>query len=305
MLNMKRLTILFAGIIVLLSLAVPSRAQQSSDTYFPYPMPPDSITNLNRRCNFLLEHFWDYCDLKKAFSSKAKMRQAFADFLSFMPYADQDKVHEAVATLGKKLDKQPDDLLFLAEEAEAQVMGDSCQYYSEEVFLAFAQAVVNNKRVNSTQKLRYEQQLRQIGGTQPGMIAPDLEYTDRNGVKRHLAADSANIVVLYFNDPDCSDCHLARVKLDANIQMTRLIDKNLVKVVCIYPGDYSPEWAEAVASYPQEWIVGAAPEADLVYHIKEFPSFYLLDDTHKIHAKNYSVDEVLEVARRLDQRVRH
>lgn len=288
---------------VMMTYVVPQRASaQLPETYFPYPTPPDSLVVLQDRCNYLLEHFWERCDLTKAFSSKQKMRQAFADYLSFMPFADAETVYASIGQFTKALDKQPDDLLFIADEAEAQLMGDSAQYYSEEVYIPFAQAVVDNKRVDKTVKLRYSQQVNQLKATQPGTVAPDLTYTDREGNTRHLADDKAQMVVVFFSDPDCGDCRIARVQLDANIQATRLIANRVIKIVCLTPCDYSQEWAESVASYPQEWTVGAAPEADIVYHITGYPSFYIMDRGHKIHAKNYTVDQLLQVISRLDQK---
>ena len=288
----------------LIALSAPGRAQ-TRQTYFEYPLVPDSLETLQKRCDYLLDHFWDFCDLKKAFSSKSRMKEAFTDYLSFMPMASADMVYSSIDRLAKKLEKQPDDLLFLVQEAENQVMGDTCQYYSEQVYLQFAKAALANKRVDKTTKLRFQQQVQQLGSTQPGMTAPDLHYTDRAGQPRSLAADSATLLVVYFNDPDCSECRMARVQLDANIQATKLIDMGIMKVICLTPSEYSPEWAESVSVYPEKWTVGAAPEADMVYHILEYPSFYILDNQHKIHAKNYNIDQMLEVISRMEQRVSH
>lgn len=277
-------------------------ASQQNETYFPYPTPPDSMVVLEDRCDYLLTHFWERCDLKKAFSSKNKMRQALADYLSFMPFARAETVHKSIANFTKALEKQPADLLFIVEEAEAQLIGDSAQYYSEEVYLPFAKAVVDNKRIDKTSKLRFEQQVRQLGATQPGVIAPDLAYTDRNGETHNLSENKAQMLVVFFSDPDCSDCRFARVKLDANIQASRLIGNRILQIVCITPTDYTPEWAESVAAYPENWIVGASPDADIVYHITGYPSFYIMDRSHKIHGKNYNIDQLLEVISRLDER---
>lgn len=275
---------------------------QNTDTYFPYPTPPDSLKTLNQRCDYLVTHFWDHCDLKKAFSSRPKMRQALADYLSFMPYATADVVYESIGKFMKKIEKQPEDQLFVVDEVEAQLTGDSCQYYSEQAYLPFARSLVANKRVDKTSKLRYQHQVQLLGTTQPGMIAPELAYTDRFGNPGSLASDSSQVIILYFSDPDCSDCRMARVQLDANIQASRLIDRGVVKVICITPDDYSEEWAQAVAKYPEKWTVTASPDADMIYHIKTYPSFYILDSQHKIHAKNYGIDEILEVLARLDER---
>ncbi|MCM1111375.1 MAG: DUF5106 domain-containing protein [Clostridium sp.] len=284
---------------ILLCCAGSLSAQQTPETYFPYPMIPDSIQSLQGRCDYLVDHFWDFCDLKKAFSSRQKMAQAFADYISFMPHASARHVHNSINVFLKKIEKQPQDLLFIAEEAEAQLLGDSAQFVSTEVFLPFAKAVADNKKLDRTTKMRYERLARILEGTQVGAVAPDLVYTDREGRRQHLANDTAEVVIIFFSDPSCSDCSLARVRLDADIRATQLIDAGVLKVVALTPDDPSEEWREAVARYPATWSVGAAPDAYDIYDIKEIPSFYILDDNRKIAIKNITINQLLQVLSRL------
>lgn len=287
--------------IMLMPAVIPVSAQQQTQTtYFPYPSVPDSLVTLQQRTDYLMRHFWDKCDFKRAFSSRPKMRQALADYLSFVPYASRDSVSASFGRLFKALEKQPDDLLFLAQEAELQLMGDSAQYYSEEAFLPFARAVVANKKINKTSKLHFERQARILGATQPGQPIPDLEFTDRDGVtKRHLHDVATPMVFVYFNDPDCDDCHMARVRLNADVKANQLIEKGLLSVVAISTSEPTAEWQQAMAAYPGTWTVGAAPDADETFDIAMFPSFYLVENG-KIIAKNYGIDELLTVLMRIN-----
>lgn len=287
-----------AALFVVLGASTHAVAQDNS-TYFPYPAVPDSMTTLQSRCDYLVHHFWDFCDLKKGFSSKQKMAQAFADYISFMPHASKDSVLTSLNVFFKKLDKQPDDLLFIVDCAESQLMGDSAQFISEELYLPFAKAVVANKKIDKTTKARYEHQLKILGGTQPGMTIPELDYIDRFGNPAKLSADTAEIVLLYFNDPTCEDCQRAKVRLDANIKAGVMIRRGMLKVVSITVDDFSPEWQELVKDFPIEWRVGATPDADTVYDIARYPSFYFIDENQKIVAKNLTIDQVLQVIDRL------
>lgn len=269
------------------------------ETYFPYPIVPDSIQSLQSRCDYLVHHFWDFCDLKKSFSSKQKMSQAFADYISFMPYASKDSVFTSLNQFFKKLDKQPADLLFIVDCAEGQLLGDSAQFVSQELYIPFAEAVLKNKKIDKTTKARYEHQVKIYGGTQPGMKTPPLAYHNRFGQEGNLESDTADVVIIFFNDPDCDDCKLARVRLDAHVKTNILINRGVLKVVSVTVDDFSPEWQEAVKDYPILWQVAAAPEADTVYDIERFPSFYILDGEQKIVAKNFNVDQIIQVIDRL------
>ena len=74
--------------------------------FFQLPIIPDSIQNFQRRCDFMVKHYWDYCDLKKAFSSPDKMADAFATYLDFMPYATADVVFASVDKFMKDVSKK-------------------------------------------------------------------------------------------------------------------------------------------------------------------------------------------------------
>lgn len=294
-----RIFLLSVALFFVLGNAVGASAQQSNATYFPYPNVPDSLVTLQQRTDYLMRHFWDNCDFKRAFSARQKMAQALADYLSFVPYASRDSVTASYARLFKALEKQPDDLLFFAREAENQLIGDSVQYYSEEAYLPFARAVVANKKINKTSKLHFDRQVRILGATQPGQPLPDLDFVDREGNKHKLSEITTPMAFIYFNDPECEECHMARVRLNADIKATQLIDKGRLSIIAITPSEATDQWRDAMKSYPASWIVGAAPDADDVYDIATYPSFYLIENG-KIIAKNYGIDELLTVLMRIN-----
>ncbi len=290
----------FFTAIMLSGLLAISAYSQAPTTYFQYPTVPDSISTLQGRANFLVDHFWDYCDLKKAFSSRAKMAGAFSDYLSFMPHATADTVYMSIDKFLKKLEKQPNDLLFIARKAEEYLYSDSAKFWSDELYLPFARAVAKNKKIDKANKQRFEHFARILSSTQIGMPAPELKYTDRNGNPGTYAADTTySVTVLFFNDPDCDDCRLARARLNADIKASYLQKQGIMRVVSICPGEADDAWKDAVKTYPENWAVGATPDADEIYDIRNTPSFYLIDENNVIQAKNIGIDEVIAIITRL------
>lgn len=278
---------------------VPGKAQQSVQPYFPLPIVPDSLTTLQQRTDYMIDHYWDFCDMKKAFSSRPKMAEAFNTYLSFMPYASADMAFSSVNRFLKSLEKQPKDLLFIAREAENTLFGDSAEFISEELYLPFAQAVAGNKKLDKASKARFVRHAELLSRNRVGLKAPDFTYTDRNGQLRHFDNDSAQVVVLMISDPECDECKMARIRLDADINATKLIDKGIVKMVCITPSAPTLKWKETVQSYPEKWIVGADETFDDTYNFNSTPSFYLINGEHVIRVKNAGVDYVLDIMNRL------
>ncbi len=227
------------------------------------------------------------------------MAESFNTYLSFMPYASAEVTHMAVAKFLKKLEKQPNDLLFIAHEAENSLFTDSAEFVGEELYLQFAQAVAENKKIDRASKARFVRHAELLKNNRVGLKAPDFVYTDRYGTTRHFEADSANVVLLMISDPDCDDCRIARIRLDADINTTKLIDKNILKVVCITPLEATPQWKNAVKKYPEKWIVGASDTFDDKYNFFNTPSFYLLNNNHVIRFKNTDINNILDLMYRL------
>ncbi len=290
---------LIFGILLFIGISFGAKA----DTYFPYPIIPDSIKIFQNRCDYMAKHFWDFCELSKAFSAKAKMANEFNVYISILRNATPDSAIASVKCLTKKLEKQPSDQLFIAECAEGLLYGDTAELWIDELYLPFAEAIVANKRIDKARKARFAHQAEILKKSLVGSTAPSIPYTSREGHKANLDNDSAQVLVVFFNDPDCDDCNMARVRLDADISMTELIQENKAKIVSISLCEPTAEWREAVASYPSTWTVGANPDADLSIDLRNgTPDFYIIDKNHKIRFKHLQIEQVLDVARQLKKR---
>lgn len=285
--KMKRLILVILAFVLLLP------SIKANETYFPYPQPPEELTTLAQRSNYLVEHFWDRCNFKSAFSSTERLKNAFCDYIAFMPYAAPDTVHTSINNLIDKVKKNPKNLLTLAIIAEATLYGDSAMYWSDELYLPFAEAVVNTKKISKTDRARFEHQVSILKGSQVGMTAPNLELITPLGETIMLDSISAQHIILFFNDPDCDDCRIAKTRMSANLEANNLINAGVLKIVSIYPGEPDEEWIAETTDYPKNWIVGASVNADLLYDMRTKPTLYYLQSNHEIVLKNLVIDNVL------------
>lgn len=289
--------------IFLLLLILAGNLVGKADGLFPYPIVPDSISTLTGRCNFLADHFWDFCDMKKAFSSRSRMADEFRGYLEILQLATPDTALAAVDVFTRKLDKQPDDLVFLAEIAEAELYSDTAKAWVDELYIPFARAVVNNKRVKKPYKARFEHHARVLSNSLPGHKIPSLPYTRTDGTTGDVAKDSAQVVLLFINDPDCSACRMARVRLAADVNTRELISDGILKIAAISPVEIDEGWKEEVSAYPADWIVGASPDIDMTLDLRgDMPVFYVLDRNGKIRFKHIDIDQVLDIMRQLKKR---
>lgn len=272
---------------------MPISAFCADETLFPYPVAPEDLETMTERTNYVIEHFWDRCNMKSAFSTKLKLQKAFNDYVDIMPYADAETVHKSIEKLISSVKKEPKNLLTLAEFAESKLYSDSAEMISDEVYLPFAQAVADCKKIKSAEKARYAHHARVLSGSQVGMKAPDFTFTAADGSKQNFNDITGGHIILFFNDPDCDECRFTKIRLSDDYNINELIASGLLKVVSIYPGDADQQWIDSASKAPENWITGAAPDVDQSYDMRNPPVIYYLDPTHKILSKSMTIDQLI------------
>lgn len=294
---MKRL--LIVAFLVILATAWAPRAA-AAETPFAYPQVPDSITDINARYNYFVTHFWDRVDLKRAFSSKPNVKAAFADYVAPMRFADADVVYASVNAFIDRLRKQPADLLYVAELAEAQLYSDTASVPSDELYVAFLRPILACKKIDRNLAARFDMHLRQLQHSLKGKPLGELQFTDREGRRVRFMPRGGQALIIYFNDPDCSDCSLAKTRLMADFRAAELIESGQLAILALTPGDPDEHWRAGVASYPDTWLTGADPDLDLNLDLRSgIPSFYLVDEQGNVAAKHLSIDTLLNILRRI------
>lgn len=281
-----------------LALAVSVRVHAAAP--FAYPVVPDSITEIQSRYDYFVSHFWDRVDLKRAFSSKSSVAEAFSDYVKPMRFATSDTVYASISRFVGRLARQPRDLLYIAGLAEATFYADTAAVPSDELYVAFLRPILANRKIDRTLAARHEMHLEQLEHSLVGFPLGSLRMTDREGRAVRFVPRKGQASVIYINDPECDDCRLARIRLAASIRMREHIDSGRLAVVALTPGDPTDEWREAVASYPEEWLVGADPDLDLHLDLRAgIPSFYIVDENGNIAAKHLTVDTFMNILSRI------
>ena len=287
-------------IITLLLMTTLSSALLADDKFFEYPQAPESLTTLSQRANFVVEHFWDRCNLKSAFSSRDKMAKAFRDYVTYMQFATKDTTITSINKLIKEVQKKPKNMLTLAQIAEETLYGDSALFWSDELYLQFTNAVIKTKKISKADKARYEHHTKILTNSLTNSTLPNFEYEIPNGEKQQFDSIKAPAIILFFNDIDCTDCQLAKVRLATDINLNKLIDLGVIKIVSIYPGEANEEWKMEASNYPKNWIVGACNDIYDMFDMRVIPTIYQLDENHKIIAKNLNVDGILSIVRNIN-----
>lgn len=261
---------------------------------FPYPMPPDGITILRERCNFLVYHFWERADLKKVFDRPEGLNAAFGDWISFMPYCAADTAHLAIRNFIGAVSKDGKKLLRTAQMAENWTYSDTASIVSEELYLPFAAAAATSKKIPEAQRAHFAQHLRRINSTSLGQTMPSLPYTAPDGSRRTLEADTVNSMIV-IADPENSESSMAAIRFSIDPATRSLVETGDLRVAWFYPGELTEARAESLAKLPEQWVKGTLPDVDEFFTLRLVPAVYLLDNRGRIILKDRPYQTALQV----------
>lgn len=286
------------AIICSLLLAINASAQEADkELLVTMPVVPSSLISLQSRSSYIIDKYWDTFNPKSSFSSLSRLDHTLDQFFSIAPYANADTVHASIHKLVEKVGKaKADNLVVLARIAESKVASDTSEYISEEIYFPFVEAVATNKKVKTAEKARYVAHYNQLNNSMVGKQIADFEFTRPDGSKGQMSDVKSDHVILFFYEPDCSDCRMAKARLAADIAIPTYVNAGILTVMAIYPGEADDAFIEGAKDLPENWVVAAYPDADKYFTMRAKPQFYYLNNTNGIRtvsAKDMPVDNIL------------
>lgn len=290
---MRRITLIIIALMVasLRLSAQDQLAEQLPGTLFAYPMAPDTCSTLESRCNYIITHFWDNYDISKPIKDLEAFENTFRDFVDFFRYGHRNVVLSTVRDFVNKAQSNTANLQRLGEVAERALYGTEAEYWSDEVYVAFAKALASSKKLPKDVRDHYGAQLARINAVQVGAIL-DFEFVDTEGVKRRLSDYHAKSYLLLFID-DSTDSSIGRLRLSTDVALNALLDSGNSTLVCLSMNKYTSEWATVAAGYANNWIVGCNADLLKQLDLRAFPCCYVLDEQRTIINKSLSVEGLM------------
>ncbi len=287
-----RKTILNILLLIVASVSL-SASAQTDEKLVSYPMPPDSIMQLQPRCDYIISRYWHRCRFDYAMSHPDKFNEAFGAWVALLPYASADTVHAAIDNLLAKFVKKGPETLTLANMARGWLYADTSQYRSDELYMPFALAASKHKKIKKEQKVPFEADYKRMSSSAVGSIVPPIEIISPDGTKGSFSDIKGRSILVFFNEPDNVDCSVTRIRLSANPNVRELIERGELTVVCVHPGEPGEEWKTAAASLPEAWHKVAMPAAHDYFDLRIKPQLVYLNGGHKVLAKNLGLPYLL------------
>lgn len=291
---MKRILLFISVLVVFVgSLSAQGQlAERLPGTLFAYPQAPDTCATLESRCNYIITHFWDNFDISKPITDDAAFETTFRDFVGFFMYAHRNVVMVTVRDFVNKVQSNTTNLQKVGEVAERTLYGPEAEYWSDEVYVAFAKPLASSKKLPKEVREHYAQQLAAMNAVQTGVVL-DFEYVGTDGVKHRVSElpEGTTLIVLFIDDrPDSS---IGRLRLSTDVVLNSLFDEGKAALLCISLNKYSADWATTAAGYATNWTLGCGENLSTQLDLRVLPCCYLLDGEHKVLTKALSVDALL------------
>lgn len=262
------------------------------DPLFEYPSAPESIEQFNEKCNWLVENFWKPMDVNpKATVDQTKLSDAFKVYATACQYADKARTVQSVEKLFKSIQKNPSLLFQMTKAAEETIYGPRAEVWIDELYVEILRNALSQKKFPAQRRARYEQQLKQLENSLLGGSPGTFNFVRPNGSPASYFPMSTPTLI-FFGDPDCDDCRLAKLRLQSNVAFNKAITDGKVNVLYIIP-DADEGWEKEVSDYPQTWAVGASDSVSEVMDIREIPDVYVIDGEGKIVAKHINLTDAM------------
>ena len=169
------------------------------------------------------------------------------------------------------------------------------QFRSEDAYIPVLESAIRNC-ADSVQKETYLYDLSVCSMNRIGAIANDFTYATNKGKKGTLHKISSEYTIILFSNPGCNACEQI-IRYMSDPQMKIIFAQTKTTVLNIYPDEDLAEWYEYMPIYPEEWINGYNPNAEIKiekkFSLRAIPSLYLLDKEKKVIYKDAEIEMIM------------
>lgn len=249
---------------------------------FAYPVPPDSIDGRQDRINYMAKHFWTESTI--ADTANFQGPKLLLDYLYLLKQTDeQQKCVQSFVSFACRQENTFGLILYWLDNI---LYDSSSPHYNENLYSSLMNAVIISD-ADSIMKLIPLKRMEMMKKNQVGKQANNFSFVNKEGHNNSLYKIEAPLLLLVFNNPDCSLCHQTEKSIVQNELVQSWMNSGRLKLLAIAPDADYDEWMNH--TYPSNWLVGYDKEKVIyeqrLYDIQRLPCLYLLDKDKRVLLK--------------------
>ena len=249
---------------------------------FPYPHIPDSIAVNYDRLSWMLNNFWNNFNFRNESANNLKVvEQGLVDYINLMGNADSIQTATSASIFANRLMTVPRSSIM------RKVFKNMAEHYLDNPYspmrndrtyatLIEAIAAMPDSIISSTERIKLLDKSRLLRLNLPGNTASNFTLTTPDGRERSLQEINADLLLLYFYDPDCEQCK----ETQRHMEQSGIFKDKRLQILRVNPTDYD--------------LAGR-----LLYWFDRMPSLYLLDKDKRVILKDATIEETEEKLREI------
>jgi hypothetical protein len=170
-------------------------------------------------------------------------------------------------------------------------------YRDELLYIAMLKDILIMHDLDETRKQRYEYEMKIIDKNHEGSLAPDFHILWADGDTTMMYDIDAELLMLYFQNPDCPTCSDIREKMKNMSVVNEAIASGKLKVVTIYFEANEDLWrnylnTRALKNWEHGWNFDLSIPEKRLYDTRTIPMMMFLDKNKKIIKKDILWNEI-------------
>lgn len=280
----------------------PDRDAASHDTThvinYTHPVIPPMMTDPQQKAAYYVRHYWDsYSLADTAFIHSDETEQLYADFIGALQYVEAAEQRLALQNMMSLMEADSTAYTHFCLLSEKYLYNPNSPMRCEEYYIPVLEQMVHSERLSEWEKIRPADRLKQARKNRPGMKAADFSYVTPDGKQARMSRLAADYTLLFFYDPDCSNCRKHEKILSEIPAFVKMQEDGILRVLAVYPDEDKDEWLRNASHMPRHWITGWNKQGDIrsrqLYDILATPTLYLLDKQKKVILKDASLENII------------
>jgi hypothetical protein len=271
---------------------------QATPAIYQMPAVPLMLTTREQQEDFIMEYFWNNFNFKDTslYLNTKVNEQAFINFISIVKQVSREKAVRGITMLMRRAEVSQKTYLIFFELAEKYLFNPNSPFRNENLYESFLRNALATNAIDPLYKIRIQKQFDTAQKNKPGNKATNFSFTLKDGTSNTLYRIKSKLLLIYFHNPDCSDCKVTRGKIIQSKVIHQLADKGMLCILSLFPDKELTLWQNHYAELPAGWIngydKGTTIKNNELYDLKAIPTLYLLDGSKTVLLRDATLEEI-------------
>lgn len=264
------------------------------------PTPPEMLTELNARANYIVDHVWEGIEVldSASFLDNQQMGLFLMEYFDVAYNADKENFDKSVRQLFEIATPSMDSLIVAF--GYNNMYHPNSPVYNQEKYFELMEIADDLKLLDEADKVRLEDNYKLYLKNNPGTIAEDFAYITPDGTEKTLHNTERNgVLLLIFYNPTCGTCERNMDYFASQDWVQEAVKQNKLSLLYMYADENEEAWRSRLDRIPDFAQVGMDHKhkifTESIYDIKVMPTMYLLDKDNKVILKDLFPNQLEEL----------